>query len=153
MALHVVWFKYKVRLFLGHTVYKVSTFYHSNFFQTTTVFYTSGQVLLGLLLYMKNISMIKKWLFGVVLVRRRSSDRFFKETVGQPVMVNGNRYGEIIRDFVIPDLRENRMKGYCFQLDKWQFWLVFAFTRFDANRLFCVGISQVQSVYQQTTIS
>ena len=37
---------------------------------------------------------------------------FFEDTCGQPVTVNFDRYREMIRDFVIPDLRENGMGGY-----------------------------------------
>ena len=42
---------------------------------------------------------------------------FFEDTRSQPVTVNGDRYREIIRDFVIPNMRENGMKGYWFQQD------------------------------------
>ena len=33
-------------------------------------------------------------------------------TRGQPVTMNGGCYREMIRDFVIPDLRQNGMEGY-----------------------------------------
>ena len=60
--------------------------------------------------------MIKKWLFGVVLVWRRSSDRIFsKILVASQFTVNGDRYREMIRDFITPDLRENDMEGHWFQ--------------------------------------
>ena len=66
---------------------------------------------------MKNFSMIKKCLFNVVSVQRRSSDQFFEYIRGHSFTVNSGPYGEMIRDFVIPDFRENGMEGYWFQQD------------------------------------
>ena len=40
---------------------------------------------------------------------------FFGETRSQPLTVNDDRYRDMIRDFVIPDLRENDMEDYWFQ--------------------------------------
>ena len=39
----------------------------------------------------------------------------FEETCGQPITVNGDRYKEMICDFVILDLHANSMEGYWLQ--------------------------------------